>query len=190
MKTLALFDFDGTLYKKDSLIEFTKFSKGSALFYRNMLLLFPNLIAMKLRLLGNEKVKIKYISAFFKGMEIGAFESIARDFATNEIDKNLNPEIFKSYLAHLESGHDVYIVTASAVQWIAPWAGKYGVRVIGTKLETENGKLTGNFASKNCYGIEKVNRISEAIPLEDYQAINVYGSGRGDLEMLQLARNP
>jgi hypothetical protein len=44
MKTLALFDFDGTLYKKNSLIAFTKFLKGMMLFYQKMLLLFPDLV--------------------------------------------------------------------------------------------------------------------------------------------------
>jgi hypothetical protein len=34
MRTLALFDFDGTLYKKDSLIEFTRFAKGMCRFTR------------------------------------------------------------------------------------------------------------------------------------------------------------
>lgn len=190
MKTLALFDFDGTLYKKDSLIAFTKFLKGPTLFYQKMLLLSPDLVGMKLRLLHNEKVKVKFLTAFFKGMEQDTFESAAKDFALNEIDKNLNPEIFRAFLQHLESGHDVYIVSASAAQWIAPWSDQYKVNVIGTQLQIANGKLTGKLASKNCYGIEKVHRIREVVKLEDYQIIRVYGSGKGDCEMLSLATTP
>jgi FMN phosphatase YigB (HAD superfamily) len=63
MRTLALFDFDGTLYKKDSLIEFTRFAKGMCRFTK-MLLLFPDLIGLKLRLLPNEKVKVKFLTTF------------------------------------------------------------------------------------------------------------------------------
>ncbi|HOZ73744.1 MAG TPA: HAD-IB family hydrolase [Flavobacterium sp.] len=190
MRTLALFDFDGTLYKKDSLIEFTRFAKGNVPFYKKMLLLFPDLIGLKLRLLPNEKVKVKFLTTFFKGMAIETFESAAKDFALNEIEKNLNPKIFDAFLKHLESGHEVYIVSASASQWIAPWSEQYKAGVIGTQLQIESGRLTGKLASKNCYGIEKVNRIKAILRLEEYQSICVYGSGKGDREMLGLAKTP
>jgi HAD superfamily hydrolase (TIGR01490 family) len=190
MRTLALFDFDGTLYKKDSLIEFTRFAKGNVPFYKKMLLLFPDLIGLKLRLLPNEKVKVKFLTTFFKGMAIEAFERVARDFALNEIDKNLDTKIFETLLRHLESGDEVYIVSASASQWIAPWSDQYKAGVIGTQLQIESGRLTGKLASKNCYGIEKVNRIKALLKLEDYQHICIYGSGRGDREMLALAKTP
>lgn len=190
MKTLVLFDFDGTLYKKDSMIAFTKFLKGPTLFYQKMLLLSPDLVGMKLRLFHNEKVKAKFLTAFFKGMDIDTFESAAKDFALNEIDKNLNPKIFDAFLKHVKSGHDVYIVSASAAQWIAPWSEQYKVSVVGTQLQIANGKITGKLNSKNCYGIEKVNRIQELLRLEDYQSICVYGSGKGDREMLGLAKTP
>jgi phosphatidylglycerophosphatase C len=93
-------------------------------------------------------------------------------------------------LRHLESGHEVYIVSASASQWIAPWSDQYKAGVIGTQLQIESGRLTGKLASKNCYGIEKVNRIKALLKLEDYQHICIYGSGRGDREMLALAKTP
>ena len=51
MKTLALFDFDGTLYTKDSLIEFTKSAKGNVKFYQGMLMLSPFLIGLKIGIL-------------------------------------------------------------------------------------------------------------------------------------------
>lgn len=57
LKTLVLFDFDGTLYKKDSLLEFTKYYKGNSVFYIGILILSPFLIAMKLGILSNEKAK-------------------------------------------------------------------------------------------------------------------------------------
>ena len=48
MKTLALFDFDGTLYSKDSLIEFTKLAKGSVKFYQGILLLNKKIIILNI----------------------------------------------------------------------------------------------------------------------------------------------
>jgi HAD superfamily phosphoserine phosphatase-like hydrolase len=189
MKTLALFDFDGTLYKKDSLIEFTKFAKGNFAFYIGIIKLIPNLIGLKLGLLANEKVKIKYFTFFFKNLDIDIFKKISSDYALEKIHKDLDPEIFSKLQHHIESKDTVYIVTATFPELIACWSSQYKLKVIGTKLEVKNNTITGQFASKNCYGIEKVNRINQAINLHEFDFIHVYGSGKGDKEMLQLSKN-
>lgn len=188
MKILALFDFDGTLYKNDSLLEFTRFVKGNKTYYIGLFRLLPSLIALKLRLIHNEKVKVKFLTHFFKDMEVDEFIAAANKFALQKIPRDLNQKYFASFLEHLKAGHTVYIVSASLPEWIAPWSAQYGVEVIGTKIELKENRLTGKLASLNCYGIEKSSRIREVVDLEQFEVIQVYGSGTGDVEMLQLAR--
>jgi len=188
MKTLALFDFDGTLYKKDSLLEFTRFSKGNAAFSRGILMLFPDLAALKLGIRNNEKTKEKFIRHFFKDLATEEFTALGADFAQHKIEKDLDPGIFEKFKSHINANDTVYIVTASFAEWIEPWSRQFNIEVVGTKPEIKNGKLTGNFSSKNCYGIEKVNRIAALINLGDFEKICVYGSGKGDREMLQLSK--
>ncbi len=187
-KTLALFDFDGTLYKKDSLLEFTKYYKGHYSFYLGMLTISPFLIAMKLGILSNEKTKQKYLTHFFKNEDYLVFKKKAELFAQTKIEKNLNLKIHSNFINHINSNHDVYIVTASFWEWIEPWSKKHNTKVIGTKLEIINNKITGKFHSKNCYGNEKVNRINEVTNLSSFDNIYVYGSGKGDKVMLKLAK--
>lgn len=188
MKTLALFDFDGTLYNKDSLIEFTKSAKGNFQFYRGIVLLFPFLSGLKLGILNNEKVKIKFLTHFFKGNDVNEFKALAQNFATTKIEQDLNKRTFENFLKHLESDHTVCIVSASSADWIEPWSEKHKVPCIGTELETINGKITGKLTTKNCFGPEKVNRIKAVFDLEQFDVIKVYGSGKGDREMLQLSK--
>lgn len=188
MKTLALFDFDGTLYKKDSLIEFTKFYKGNVVFYTGILILLPFLLAMKLGIISNEKAKKRYITHFFKNEDYIIFKKKAKSFALTKIEKDLNLKIYLALKNHASLNHEIYIVTASFFEWIEPWSQKHNTKVIGTKLEIINNIITGQFHSKNCYGQEKVNRINEAIELSDFGKIYIYGSGKGDLEMLQLSK--
>lgn len=188
MKTLALFDFDGTLYKKDSLIEFTKYYKGNTAFYTGMLVLFPFLLVMKLGIISNQKTKKRYMTYFFKKEDSLVFKKKAELFALTKIEKNLNPEIYAALLNHKKLKHEIYIVTASFSEWIEPWSQKHNIPVIGTKLEIINTKITGDFTTKNCYGKEKVNRINADIHLEKFEEIYVYGSGKGDKEMLQLVK--
>lgn len=188
MKTLALFDFDGTLYNKDSLIEFTKSAKGNSFFYKGIISLLPILLGLKLGLLYNEKVKIKFLTHFFKDTTAEAFKALAENFAVTQIELDINTKTFVHFLEHLKSNHTVCIVSASCADWIEPWSQHFHVKCIATKLEIVNQKITGNLATKNCYGIEKVNRIKAIFNLQEFDIIKVYGSGKGDREMLQLAK--
>lgn len=188
MKTLALFDFDGTLYKKDSLIEFTKFSKGNVAFILGMLLLFPFLVAYKIGLITNQKAKQYYISHFFKGIPISEFSYIASEFAKNKIAPDLDEKNFSAFKSHIEAKDTVCIVTASSPLWVKSWSDPFGVSILGTELQIADSKITGLFETKNCFGIEKVNRIKSSFSLDEFDKIYVYGGGKGDREMLKLSK--
>lgn len=188
MKTLALFDFDGTLYKKDSLIEFTKFYKGKFPFYLGIIILTPILVAMKLKVISNEKAKKKFISYFFKNENYLDFKTKATKFSLTKIEPNLNSKIHSEFKNHIHFKNTIYIVTASFPEWIEPWSNNYNVEVIGTRLEVIDNKITGNLFTKNCYGKEKVNRIKQIINPKDFDKIYCYGSGKGDYEMLNLSK--
>ena len=185
MANLALFDFDHTLYAKDSLLEFTKFYSESN-FYVGVAFLSPWLLGLKLGVLNNEHVKRKYFKYFFGDKSYERFTEKAKLFAINEIPKNLDRATFEKFQFHVKNNDRVIIVTASASEWILPWSTQFGVSVIGTKLQVDNHKLTGKFDSNNCYGEEKTVRIKENINLEDFSQIHVYGNGKGDAEMLKL----
>lgn len=188
MKTLVLVDFDHTLYRKDSLIEFTKFYKGNLNFYIGILILLPHLLRWKLGIITNQEAKIKYITHFFKEENYEIFLKRGTQFAQEKIDKDLDNTLFQLIENHLSESATIYIVTASFPEWISAWANSLKINVIGTKLEVIDSKITGNFASKNCYGVEKVSRIKSEINLKDFEKIKVYGNGKGDLEMLKLAK--
>ena len=97
----------------------------------------------------------------------------------------------------------VFIVSASIDNWVRPFfdiRNLKGVQVLGTQIEVEDGKLTGRFKSNNCYGAEKVCRITEALsasrtadtgdrtfPDRSLYEIEAYGDSRGDKEMLAFA---
>ena len=59
--------------------------------------------------------------------------------------------------------------------------------MLGTKVETRDGRLTGRFATPNCYGPEKVRRIREVFPDRDNYHLTAFGDSRGDKEMLDYA---
>jgi len=185
--TLALFDFDGTVTHKDTLLEFIQHSRGSFAFVAGCLLLSPALVGMKLKLLPNSKVKEWMLRVFFSGKTVESFNLACADFARRKLPGLIRAKALREILTHKKNGHRVVIVTASAENWISEWAGEHQVELIATKLETANGRITGNICGRNCNGKEKVDRIREQINLTDYRYIYAYGDSPGDMEMLNIA---
>ncbi len=184
---ISFFDFDGTITTDDSLIKFIRFVVGDTKFTIGMVVLSPMLTAYKLKLIPNYKAKQYMLSYFFKGMTEEKFMQVANEYSLNHIDTILRPKAMEKIAWHKEQGHKVVIVSASIECWLKPWCDKHNLDLIATKLEINDGRVTGKFLTKNCYGIEKANRVHEQYNLDDYDHIYAYGDSRGDQELLALA---
>ena len=184
---LALFDFDGTITKDDSLLKFIRFVVGDVKFIIGLITLSPTLTLYKLKLIPNYKAKQKMLSWFFKGMSKDAFFKVTNEYSLVHIDKILRPKAMEKISWHKAQGHKVAIVSASIDCWLRPWCEKNGLELIATKLEIKDDIVTGKLLSKNCYGVEKVNRIKEIYNLKDFEYIYSYGDSSGDKQMLELA---
>ena len=184
---LALFDFDGTITTDDSLIKFIRFSRGDSKFLVGMVILSPMLIVYKLKLIPNYRAKEYMLSHFFKDMSEEKFMQLTREYSLNHIDSVVRPKAMQKIAWHKEQGHEIVIVSASIECWLKPWCDKNNLNLIGTKMQMQNAKVTGLFASKNCHGVEKVNRIKELYHLNEYDYIYAYGDSSGDKELLELA---
>ncbi|MGJ3234255.1 HAD-IB family hydrolase [Marivirga sp.] len=186
-KSIAFFDFDGTLTKKDTFLEFLKFEYGKFKFYWGFTIHAPFLIAMKLKLYPNWKAKEKILSYFLKGKKKRLLERSARSFCDEKVPGLLRKSGLEQLKMLTKQGVKVYIVSASASLWVKPWTDNLKINLIATELEDLNGKLTGKISGKNCYGPEKVKRIRELENLEQYEMIYTYGDSIGDKEMLKIA---
>jgi HAD superfamily hydrolase (TIGR01490 family) len=187
LKKLALFDFDGTITTDDSLIKFIRFVIGDIKFVAGMAVLSPMLTAYKLKLIPNYKAKQYMLSYFFKGISEEKFVKVANEYSLKHIDTILRPKAMKKITWHKEQRHKVVIVSASIECWLKPWCDKNNLDLIATKIEVKDNIITGKFSTKNCYGIEKANRVQEQYNLNDYDHIYAYGDSRGDKELLELA---
>lgn len=190
-KKIYCFDFDGTLTTSDTLLEFIKYAKGRGRFLMVFLMYSPLLVLMKLHLYPNWKAKQQIFAHLFAGMRIEKFDALCRGFA-EESQHLLRPKGITLMHEALVAGAQVFIVSASIDNWVRPFfdiRNLKGVQVLGTQIEVEDGKLTGNFKSNNCYGKEKVHRIAEVLKSferSEYE-IEAFGDSRGDKEMLAFA---
>ncbi len=184
MKRLIASDFDGTLTTEDTFLRFIRYAKGDVSFALGFLLNIHFIIMMFMRLLPNGAAKQRVFSYFFKGMSIEMFNQKCHDFAKANMHLLRKGGIDMINKA-LAEGDDIVIVTASIENWVQPFFPR--IRVIGTKAEVKDGRLTGKFLSPNCFGGEKVNRLMTAYQyIGDYYIV-AYGDSRGDKELLEFA---
>lgn len=186
---IAFFDFDGTITTRDTLKEFIIFLHGNSAFYTGILKMSPTLIVFKLGLADRQKAKEKLLTQFFSGIPQSEFYEKAAEFAEKKIPFLIRPGAQKALQDHSRNGVKIVIVSASPSAWVAPWCRKNGYEQICTEMEVKDGKMTGLIRGKNCYGIEKVNRIHEKFALANYEEIFAYGDSSGDKPMLKLAKH-
>lgn len=184
---IAFFDFDGTITKKDSLLDFIRFYVGDINLLGGLIVLSPILILYKLKFIPNYKAKQFVLSWFFKNIKEDDFTKISKEYSLHHINTILKPKAIDKIKWHIDNGHKVVIVSASIESWIKPWCDKNNLDILATKLKFKNNIFTNKFLTKNCYGQEKVNRIKKKYNLEEYSYIYAYGDSRGDKEMLELA---
>ncbi len=184
---LALFDFDGTITAKDSLPDFIQYAVGRVAYWTGLLKLSPMLAAYTFGMIPNHVAKERLIANFFTGWDEEQFQQTADQYSLQQLDRIVKPEAIERMRRHQAQGDRVVVVSASMESWLKGWCRGNNVELLATCLEIKDGKLTGKFATKNCYGIEKVNRINEAYTLSDFSIIYAYGDSRGDREMLEIA---
>lgn len=186
MKKLYFFDFDGTITNTDTMFLFLKFCNPKK--YTFQFLKHSFLFALvKLKLANAEKVKKSFIASIIKGYGRQKLEKLSYDFF-----EKYNTEIIRDnaldFIKNInKSETESYFVTASLDIWVKPFAEKFGFGLLATKAEFKDEIFTGDFASKNCNGKEKVNRIKKEILNKDYDKTIAFGDTDGDKEMLEWA---
>lgn len=187
MNKIYIFDFDGTLTKKDTLFDFLK--KTQSNYYLGYLLFIPLFVLAKLKVLEAGKVKEKFIAFFLKGKTKQEIQKLANLYFQNS--KDLFHEKAKLYLEDIKNHQEKYLVSASLDIWLEPFANYFNLKLICTKAKFLNDDTySGKYDGSNCNHQEKVKRIKETIPLENFDEIYIFGDTKGDLPMLKLATKP
>jgi HAD superfamily hydrolase (TIGR01490 family) len=186
---LALFDFDGTITTKDSYREFLRFLVGDIKFAFGVIILSPVLIAFKAGLITNQTAKQKVTRWFLKGFSKKKFVLKAQEFVIRKLPKLIKSSALERLEWHKSHKHRIILVSASFEDYLKYWAKLHQIELIATKLEWKKGRVSGRFATKNCWGPEKVRRIKEFLDTDDFEEIYAYGDSEGDKEMLELAHH-
>ena len=189
MKTLSLYDFDGTITRKDSLFLFLKFSVSPGKWISGLLIFSIPFVLAKLGLLSRNVVKERFISYFLKGHSKESLQEKAVKFLERLLDNNIfRPSALESIESAKELG-EVSIVTASLEIWMNLIASHLGVELIATNSAFKEGYFTGKFHGPNCNYEEKPIRVIAKYDLESYDKVIYYGDSKGDLAMKPIVHD-
>lgn len=188
-KKLVLFDFDGTITRKDTLVEFAVFYSGRRRYLAGLAMLAPILLLYTTKLIANWKAKQYFLSQFFKGEDISVFNRRCIEFTTTMLPSLIRPAAMSAIRQYRDQDATVAVVSASAENWVKPWCDQHGLICLATRLGVKAGCLTGKLEGPNCYGDEKACRVRDRFNLSDFAEVVAYGDSPGDKELLALAHH-
>lgn len=185
---LALFDFDGTLTRCDTLMPFLRHTVGTRAFIVGMARLAPRLVAYGIGMLSNNVAKEAVLAHFLGGRSIGAIREAGETFARQTVPRLTCGDTMERLRGHRARGDVCVLVSASLDVYVEPWGRAQGFdAILCSQLETEESVVTGRLLGGNCYGPEKARRVQSWLNGRKPEKTWAYGDSRGDREMLALA---
>lgn len=192
--TVAAFDFDETLTRRDTVVPFLRRLAGDRALTLGLLARSHRLAPVALRR-NRDALRAMATDQVFRGRPIAEVEAHARDHGDDIFAVGLRPDTASRLAWHRDAGHRVVIVSASYEQYVHVVGEHLGVdAVLATRLEVDSGRCTGRLLGPNCRGAEKVSRLigwleSEGLALDEV-TLWAYGDSSGDRELLAAADHP
>lgn len=196
---LAIFDFDGTLYKKETFTLLMNYLKshptyGSRYnrFYRSILLPY---ISYKVRLYPEEKMKANLMHKYLKTFKGLTKEQLHTYFAevAKEMEKDMNLEVISRMKKHAEDGYYIMIVSGAFTPLLQTIAEDLPVdHIIGTEVPLSNGMFDDRIPIDHVHANRKTELIHSFLEGKsvDWENSVAYGDSFSDVVVLQLVGKP
>ena len=171
---LNVYDFDGTIYKGDSSVDFYLYAlKNRPVLARYAPIQALGFFLYGLKLINKTKMKEHFFS-FLSGVD---GKILVEEFWEHNYYK-----IHKWYL-DLQQTEDI-IISASPEFLLLPICQRLGIRhLIASRVDVQS----GSFLGENCYGNEKVRRLFTEYHVSHID--NFYSDSQSDLPLAQISDN-
>lgn len=138
------------------------------------------------------RVKQAMLRWAMAGKDRAKLTKIAHDFALSEVETGLRPGAIEALNRHKASGDILIIISAAVDIIVEPMANALGFdHWLATNMGWENGKVSTEFSSPNCYGPEKVTRFQALLDAKPElkqtdTVITFYTDSHSDIELLSF----
>lgn len=190
-KKYALFDFDGTLCKGDSIFRFCLYAHKQHFSTRRQLLAgLWAAVQFKTGRITIEQAK-QVALAWMKGRSTLEMQDLSLRFCREVLVPRFFPDGIAALQKEKKEGATVLLITASPSFYLEPMKDILGVAdVIGTRMDVGPDCLYTSLVGDNCRGVQKPLRLAEYLASKGqrlaYDTSAAYGNSTGDLPMLEV----
>lgn len=188
-RPLVVFDLDGTLTRKDTLVAFSEFTHGKFISFLIFSMVSPLIALAFMGILKRQFLKELLLKIHYKGKSEQELKNMGSQFAEKVMPALLNDAIYSAMKAHLAEGNTVLVLTASCDVWVEPWCNLQKIEFLGSRMQFNNSVCTGKLVGENCRGEVKVKMMKEYFQTNIYSLEAAYGNEKSDLAVMNLARN-
>ncbi len=192
-RTCAVFDFDGTLTTRDTLLGVFRRATSAPRRELSAAIFIVAILLFWAKLISNHAAKAVMLQAFLRGVPVSRLDAASEQFADEVLPKIRRDVAWARLRRHLADGHRVIISSASLEPCLERWFSApelADVEILATRIEVEGATLTGRMIGRACYGDEKVRRLRELIGDPNDWTIHAYGDSAGDEPLLRIADHP
>ncbi|MDH4471755.1 MAG: HAD family hydrolase [Fluviicola sp.] len=187
MKKLVILDFDGTIYKGDSLLHFARFLNPAKYYGSLFLIAFPVLFS-KLGLLSAQRLKELFFSMHLRGFSQSELRERGQAFFEANRDRLFSKAV--SYIREQQQDSRCMVVSASCSEWLQPFCDSLQLELICTALEYDTaGKSTGNIQGENVKGMEKIRALKQKVDLAEYDSVVAFGNSQEDRILADISQS-
>jgi HAD superfamily hydrolase (TIGR01490 family) len=185
-KTVAVFDLDGTLTSRDTLLPFLRFVAGPLAFYLRLPIVLAVLCAMAAKLVPRQRAKELVLGLYLRGIDRLTLAGLGERFAREKLPALVRAQALARLGWHRARGHHCVLASASPALYVAPWAQAAGFdEVLATELAFDAwGLASGRISGANCRGAEKLRRLEARFGDLSTRPVHGYGDSVADRAFL------
>jgi phosphatidylglycerophosphatase C len=184
---LALFDFDGTITSREMFPDFMRFAVTPGRLAVGQVVLMPLVVGYKLGVVTGNTIRSSVVRFGFRGIPMAQVEQAGERFSREVLPGVIRPMALERIQWHKAQGDVVVVVSAALDLYLAHWCRQHQLDLICSRLEVEDGVLTGRYRGEQCSSKEKSRRILETYNIRDFPVVYAYGDTKEDMDMLSLA---
>ncbi|MCR9173831.1 MAG: HAD-IB family phosphatase [bacterium] len=176
---LAILDFDGTLYRGDSMRDFARFLNPGRYYFSLLKLLFVYLQVLTNNA-SRDDLKALFLKYNFQGYSEQELNEKGKKFYDKYV-KRCYPSALEWIAREQRENTKLLILSGSCPPWLRPFSRAFGADLICTELSYENDICTGKWIGKNMTGEAKYEALKHYLsqfPEVDYSI--AFGDKKSD----------
>lgn len=196
---VAIFDFDGTLYPKETFPLMMKHLKAHPAYrkkYRHLFMkILPVYCSYKLKLYPEQKMKEYSMRSYINSFQNCSEKEINQFFleVATKMENDLSTTVIDRIKKHQEEGYYVMLVSGAFVPLLTTVTKELRFNsIVGTKVPIKNNHYDKKTPVIHIHGSRKKDEIFAHLANDeiDWENSYAYGDSIADIDVLELVGNP